>query len=52
MKQAAGLGVSQVLLLGDDEVRADSVTVRSMASSSQVTVPAAELLRVLTGDVH
>ena len=37
MKQAAGLGVAYVLMLGDDEVKAGAVTVRDMAASTQQT---------------
>ena len=44
MRQASALGVANVLILGDDEVRDATVVVRDMQTSSQETVAVASFL--------
>ena len=49
MRQASALGVPNVVILGDDEVRDDTVVVRDMRTSSQETVATASFLDAAVG---
>ena len=49
MRQASALGVANVLILGDDEVRDTTVVVRDMQTSRQETVAVASFLGRATG---
>jgi histidyl-tRNA synthetase len=44
LRQAGALGVSYALIIGEEEVRAGTVTVRDMARSQQQAVPLAEVV--------
>ena len=47
MRQANSLGVRYTVIIGDEEVRAGTVTVRDMTSAEQKTVPASDLPALL-----
>jgi histidyl-tRNA synthetase len=47
MRQANSLGASHVLLIGEDELKAGTVTLRDMSGGSQRTVPAGEIEKAL-----
>jgi histidyl-tRNA synthetase len=44
MREAARLGVAHTLIIGDDELAADAVTVRDMQSGDQRLVPRSEVI--------
>ena len=48
MKAANSTGARYVLVIGDDEVRAKSITVRNLESGEQITVPEWDVLRAVT----
>jgi histidyl-tRNA synthetase len=41
------LGIPYALLLGEDEIREDKVTLKTLATGQQVTVPLAEAMRTM-----
>jgi len=47
LRQANNLGIDHVAIIGEDEVRAGTVTLRRMAASEQETVPVGRLLELL-----
>ncbi len=49
MKQADRLGAGYVLIIGEDEVKDEVVTVRRMADSTQETVPRASVVEAVSG---
>ena len=51
MKHADRIGVDFTLILGEDEIAAGTVTVRSMADSSQATIPRDEAIEIVSGRV-
>lgn len=49
MKSANALGVSHTLLLGEDEIARESVTVRQMDTGAQETLPLTDVVAYLAG---
>jgi histidyl-tRNA synthetase len=50
LRKANDLGATHVLLIGDDEIKEQSITVKDMKTSAQSKVPVSEIVKVLTGN--
>jgi histidyl-tRNA synthetase len=48
LRKANDLGATHVLLIGDDEIKEQSVTVKDMKQSTQQKVPASQIIALLT----
>ena len=51
MKHADRIGVDYTLILGEDEIAAGTLTLRSMAGSTQTTLPRDEAIEIVSGRV-
>ncbi|MBA7690813.1 Histidine--tRNA ligase [subsurface metagenome] len=47
LRQANNLGVSYAVIIGEEEVRSNTVSLRDMTTAHQKTVPPGELLELL-----
>ena len=52
LRQANSLGIARALILGEEEVKSHSVTLRDMSSGEQTTVPLSEVAPVILNRVR